>query len=63
MGDKDLEMLGELPAATSTDSIHERIARLKKEISRGEAVYSRRELQLLQQKLEDYESLLFAMIH
>jgi hypothetical protein len=63
MMDKDLEMLGQVPSATSTDSLPERIDRLKREIGRGEAVYSRKELQLLQRKLEEYEALLEAMFH
>ena len=60
--DRDLEMLDELRSAGSTDSITERIDRLKRELGRGEAVYSRKELQLLQRKLEDYEALLEAMV-
>jgi uncharacterized small protein (DUF1192 family) len=63
MMDKDLEMLGEARSAASTDSINERIDRLKREIGRGEAVYSRKELHLLQRKLEEYEALLDAMFH
>jgi hypothetical protein len=63
MIEKDLEMLGEIPSAASTDSLPERLARLKREIGRGEAVYSRKELQVLQRKLEDYEALLEAMLH
>jgi hypothetical protein len=63
MMDKDLEMLGQIPSAASTDSLPERIDRLKREIGRGEAVYSRKELQLLQRKLEEYEALLEAMFH
>ena len=63
MMDKDLEMLGQKPSAASTDSLPERIDRLKREIGRGEAVYSRKELQLLQRKLEEYEALLEAMFH
>jgi hypothetical protein len=62
MAEKDLEMLGKVASATSTDSLPERIARLKREIGRGEAVYSGEELRLLQRKLEECELLLEAML-
>ena len=55
MAEKDLEMLGEVASATRTDSLPERIARLKREIALGETVYSGSELRLLQRRLEECE--------
>jgi hypothetical protein len=63
MTEKDLEMLGEVASALRTDSIIERIARLNREIGRGEAVYSAAELRRLRQKLEEYEALLAVLMH
>ena len=63
MTEKDLEMLGEVAGALRTDSIIERIARLNREIGRGEAVYSAAELLRLRQKLEEYEALLAVLMH
>lgn len=45
------------------DTIIEIIARLKYEIARGEAVYTRKELERLQQKLDDYEWLLYVILY
>ena len=62
MAEKDLEMLGTAASAARTDSLPERIARLKREIGRGEVVYSGEELRLLQRKLDECELLLEAML-
>ncbi len=62
MAEKDLEMLGEAASAARTDSLPERIARLKREIGRGVEVYSAEELRLLQRKLEECEALLAALL-
>ena len=45
------------------DSITDTIARLKQEIARGEAVYTRKELERLQQKLDYYEWLLYMLLY
>ena len=45
------------------ETIIEIIARLKYEIARGEAVYTRKELDLLQRKLDEYEWLLFVILY
>ena len=58
MTEKDLELLDSRLSRTRTDSINELIARLKRELARGEAVYTPDELQKLAAKLEEYEHLL-----
>ena len=62
MAEKDLEMLGEVESSTRTDSLPERIARLKRELDRGEVVYNGEELRRLQHKLEESEMLLDAIL-
>jgi hypothetical protein len=54
--DKDLELLNG-DARLQTDSLPERIMRLRKEIARGAEIYSREELELLERKLADVEEL------
>ena len=54
MADKDRALLDDSVNPTRTDSITERIARLKREIARGEQVYSPEELKRLERMLEDY---------
>ena len=54
MADKDRALLDDSVSPTRTDSITERIARLKREIARGEAVYSPEELKRLERMLEEY---------
>jgi hypothetical protein len=58
MPEKDRELLDSRLSRNRTDSIFELIARLKREVARGEAVYSPDELKRLTAKLEDYEYML-----
>jgi len=46
-----------------TDSLPEKVHRLKQEISRGEGVYTREELDLLERKLADCENQLRVIMH
>ncbi|HEX5773874.1 MAG TPA: hypothetical protein VFY07_06080 [Geomobilimonas sp.] len=55
--EKDRALLGEGPNPRRTDSITERLARLRRELDRGEAVYTPSELRTLQRQLEEYEHL------
>ena len=48
-------------SAHKTDSITEGIAGIRKEISRGEAIYSESELRILDRMLDEYEQLLKVM--
>ena len=54
MADKDRALIDDSVSPTRTDSITERIARLKREITRGERVYSPEELKRLERMLEEY---------
>jgi uncharacterized small protein (DUF1192 family) len=55
---KDMALLDATLSPTRVDSLSERLARLRREISRGAAVYSPAELSRLQRQLEEYEELL-----
>jgi len=55
---KDLCLLASIDCPTSTDSILERLDRLKAEIGKGTAVYTSDELVRLQWKLRDVELLI-----
>ena len=46
-----------------TDSLPERINRLRREIDRGEGVYSREELRVLERRLEDCEEMYRVLQH
>lgn len=61
MPEKDMEMLDSRLGPNRTDSIIELIARLKREIARGEAVYTAGELKTLTAKLQEYEQMLELM--
>jgi hypothetical protein len=61
--DKDLDLLGIAPSPWRTDSITERIARLRCEITRGETVYTAGEIRALERQLEEYERLLEMIQH
>lgn len=54
-GGKDRRLLGEEPAPWRQPDIHEEIAALRRELSRGEAVYSADELRILERKLAERE--------
>jgi hypothetical protein len=61
-GDKDLDLLhGD--ARLQTDSLPERITRLRRELDRGAEIYSRDELDLLERKLADAEELYRVIQH
>ncbi|ABQ26173.1 hypothetical protein [Geotalea uraniireducens] len=60
---KDLCLLYGENCPDRKETIIEIIARLKYEIARGEAVYTRKELERLQRKLDDYEWLLFVILY
>jgi len=55
MPEKDMELLDSRLSRNRTDSIIELIARLKRELASGEAVYTTHELKRLAAMLEDYE--------
>lgn len=55
MSEKNLRLLGLEQSPNWQPDIFEMISSLKNEISKGEVVYSRAELQRLEQKLADYE--------
>jgi uncharacterized small protein (DUF1192 family) len=57
MEEKDMALLDSSRSSTWVDSITERIARLKREIGRGDAVYTAAELEKLQRQLDDYEEM------
>lgn len=59
---KDLTLLHGDPHR-QTDSLPDRIRRLQREIARGEAVYTREELALLERKLADAEAQLRVIEH
>jgi uncharacterized small protein (DUF1192 family) len=61
--EKDLALLDSSRSSTRVDSITERIARLKREIGRGEAVCTAAELEKLQRQLDDYEELFRVLTH
>lgn len=61
--DKDLCLLYGENCPDRKETIIEIISRLKYEIARGEAVYTRKELERLQRKLDDYEWLLFVILY
>jgi hypothetical protein len=63
MEEKDVALLDSSRSSTRVDSITERNARLKREIGRGEAVYTAAELDKLQQQLDDYEELFRVLNH
>ena len=58
MHEKDMLLLDSQLSPTRTDSVTEMIARLNREIARGEAVYAPEELEKLVTKLQEYELLL-----
>ena len=51
MEEKDVALLDLSKSSTRVDSITDRIARLKREIGRGESVYTAAELEKLQRSL------------
>lgn len=61
-GGKNLTLLHGDPCR-QTDSLPERIGRLKREIARGETVYSPEELRLLERKLDEAEADLRVIQH
>lgn len=61
MQEKDESLLDAAQSPLRSDSITERIDRIRKEIARGEAVYTRQELMRLRAMLDDYEQLLHTM--
>ena len=63
LDEKDHALLNPDRSPTRTDSITERIGRLKREIARGEAVYTPAELAKLQKMLEEYERLMENLTH
>lgn len=56
--EKDRELLGDIPSPRRTDTLTERIERLRREIGKGERVYTPGELSTLERQLEEYEHLL-----
>jgi len=62
MKGKNLILLGIERSAAWQPDIHETIGALQAELARGEAVYSKAELDRLTRKLADYEFMLQRMI-
>lgn len=63
MGERDESLLDSEKLAGRTDSITERIARLKREIAKGTAVYTPEEIGRLERKLADYEEMYYNLMH
>ncbi|BDV44501.1 hypothetical protein GURASL_34240 [Geotalea uraniireducens] len=63
MNDRDESLLDSTKVAGRCDSITERIERLKREIGKGEAVYTVAELRRLERQLEEYEGLYRNLLH
>ncbi|MBT0665175.1 hypothetical protein KI809_12785 [Geobacter pelophilus] len=61
MSPKNLYLLGLEESPNRQPDIHEMIRSLKNEISRGEEVYSRDELAILERKLHECQEFLRAM--
>ena len=62
-GGKDLCILNGENCPERKETLTELIERLKREIARGEAVYTRDELRRLEWKLEDYEYLRYLILY
>ncbi len=60
---KNLCLLAGKNCPDRKDTINEIIAKLKTEISKGTAVYTPAELRILQQKLDDYELMLYNLLY
>ena len=58
MTDKNLRLLGLEESPGRQPTIQELIADLRRELDKGEAVYTAAELRTLEAKLRDYEQLL-----
>jgi hypothetical protein len=58
MSGKNLRLLGLERSSVWQPTMEETIAELQAELARGEAVYTREELNTLEQKLADYECML-----
>lgn len=58
MSGKNLRLLGLERSSAWQPTMEEMIAELRAELARGEAVYTRDELNQLEQKLADYEYML-----
>ncbi len=56
-------LLASMNCASQVDSIQQRIERIQKEISRGDAVYTRDELRSLNKRLEDANRTLESLIN
>lgn len=62
MSGKNLRLLGLERSSAWQPTMEETIAELRAELARGEAVYTRGELNKLTQKLADYEFMLERML-
>lgn len=62
MSGKNLRLLGLEPSPAWQPTIEETITALRAELARGEAIYTRDELDRLAQKLTDYEFMLERML-
>ena len=60
---KNLCLLASENCPDRKDTINEIIAKLEAEISKGPAVYTPAELRILQQKLDDYELMLYNLLY
>ena len=60
---KDLCLLYRENCPDRKESITEIIEHLKREIERGEAIYTKEELARLQRKLDEYEWLLYSILN
>jgi hypothetical protein len=58
---KDEPLLNQDKSENRTDSINERILRIRREIYKGPTTYTMEELAKLQRMLDDYEHLLDAL--
>ncbi|MCM2357525.1 MAG: hypothetical protein NDI77_05205 [Geobacteraceae bacterium] len=61
--EKDLCLLDSESCPDRKDDILQIIERLKREIAKGEKVYTLKEIKRLERKLEDYEFLLWMLLY
>lgn len=63
MVERDEALLDGSRAAGRCDSITERLARLRREIDKGETAYTAGELRRLERQLAEYEELYRTLLH
>lgn len=62
-GEKDLYLLGQIESPARQDSLPERIEKLRREIAKGETLYTKDELLILRRKLDEGEDSLRVLMN